>query len=99
MLKVQTRPVAMTEIDDPDEISRARAEGQQFDSNRAWFNAHADEIYAKYLGKRICVSQGEVFASDSSPEAIAMAKAAYPDDNGRFNFRISREKAIRINAH
>jgi len=95
---VKSRPasqIAITEISDPEELARSRVQRERSDRNWTWFNEHIDDIYATFLGKCICVSEGEVFAADTSLEAIAMAKAAHPDDDGRFIFRIPREKAIR----
>ena len=94
------RPPIVMEVDtDPEEIARARVRRQQFDRNWAWFEQHAAEIYSTYPGKHICIGGTEVFAADSAPEAMALAKAAHPDDDGRFHMFIPQKKMERIYAH
>jgi hypothetical protein len=95
------RPLTMEigEVTDPAELARARARREQFDRNMAWFEAHAVEIGEKHRGKHICIAGQELFVADTVQEALALAKAAHPEDEAPFFKYIYREKGIRIYAH
>ena len=96
----QQRPaVIMEEVTDPEEIAKAQAQRERFDRNWAWFQAHVPEIYSQQRGKCICIAGEELFAADTPKEAIALATAAHPEDEGRFVHYIPREKIIRIYAY
>ncbi|NUQ65599.1 MAG: hypothetical protein HUU20_24280 [Pirellulales bacterium] len=95
----ETVSVMMEEAVDPVELAEARAQRERFDRNSAWLQAHASEVYAKHRGKCICVAGEELFVADTAREAIARAKAAHPDDIGRFVHYIPKEKVPRIYAH
>ncbi len=77
----------------------ARVQRENFDRNAAWLHAHAAEVYPRYRGKCICIAGEELFAADTAKEALALATAAHPEDNGRFVHYIPREKLARIYAH
>lgn len=99
-MPVQQRPtVVMEEVTDPEEIAKAQAQRERFDLNWAWFQAHVPEIYSQQRGKCICIAGEELFAADTPKEAIALATAAHPEDEGRFVHYIPREKVIRIYAY
>ncbi|NOT57341.1 MAG: hypothetical protein HOP18_22285 [Deltaproteobacteria bacterium] len=99
-MPAQQRPaVIMEEVTDPEEITKAQAQRERFDRNWAWFQAHVPEIYSQQRGKCICIAGEELFAADTPKEAIALATAAYPEDEGRFVHYIPREKVIRIYAY
>jgi len=87
------------EINDPAVIDAARARRERFSRNAAWLEAHRQEIFARYRGKCICVAGQEAFVADTSPEAVAQAKFAHPDDDGRFIYRVPLDKAIRVYAN
>jgi hypothetical protein len=91
-------PVVMEEVTDPDELVRARAQRERFDRNAAWLQAHAAEIYPRYRGQHICIAGEELFVADSAEEAMALASAAHPDDDGSFIRYIPRERVARIYA-
>lgn len=94
------RPTLIVEeITDPMVLEAARGQRERFDRNVAWLEAHGDEIFAQYRGKCICVAGQELFAADSAPEALALARAAHPDDDGRFVYRVPTEKLIRVYAN
>jgi hypothetical protein len=94
------RPVLMMEgLTDPEFLAAALKRRERFDRNAAWLEAHGDEVFAKYRGTCICVSEGEVFASDSPLGALARAEAAHPEDDGRFLYQVPSEKAVRVYAH
>jgi hypothetical protein len=92
-------PIVMEEVTDPEELAKARAQRERFDRNSAWLQAHIVEIYARYRGKCICIAGEELFVADTPEEALALATAAHPEDDGRFLRYIPREKLDRIYAH
>ena len=92
-------PIVMEEVTDPEELAKARAQREHFDRNSAWLQAHIAEIYARYRGKCICIAGEELFVADTPEEALALATAAQPEDDGRFLRYIPREKLDRIYAH
>jgi hypothetical protein len=93
-------PVLMvTEITDPDELARADAQDDLFGRNLSWFQEHSEEISALHRGRWICIAGQELFAADTSREAISLARAAHPEDDGRFTYRVPEEKAVRIYAN
>jgi hypothetical protein len=89
----------MEELTDPGELAEARARRERFDRNWAWFEAHATEFYRSHRGKCICIAGEELFAADTPAEVLAMAKAAHPEDDGRFTAIIPKERLARIYAH
>ena len=92
-------PIVMEEVTDPEELAKARAQRERFDRNSAWLQAHIAEIYARYRGKCICIAGEELFVADTPEEALALATAAHPEDDGRFLRYIPREKLDRIYVH
>jgi hypothetical protein len=97
-MTVQQSPILLEEVTDPVELEQARAQDARFARNWAWFEVHAAEIYAAHRGKCICIAGAELFVADTPEEALAMATAAHPDDNGRFTRLIPRERMARIYA-
>jgi len=83
----------------PEEQTASRARSEQFDRNLNWFSAHAEELGSRFRGKCICIAGQEVFAADTASAVLAAAKAAHPDDQGRFVHYIPREKVARIYAN
>jgi hypothetical protein len=81
---------------DPEELEAALRRRDLFDRNAAWLEAHGDEVFEKYRGQCICVSSGDVFAAESALDALAMAEAAHPEDEGRFVYQVPAERAIRV---
>jgi len=90
--------MVMEEVTDPVELEQARAQDSRFACNWAWFEAHAAEIYAAHRGKCICIAGEELFAADTPEEALSLATAAHPDDDGRFTRLIPLERMPRIYA-
>ena len=91
-------PLIMEEVTDPEELACARAHRERFDRNAAWLQAHGSEIYPRHRGKYIAVAGQEVFTADSAEEALALAAAAHPEDDGSFLHYIPRERLARIYA-
>ncbi len=88
--------IVVEEVTDPVEIAKFRERWERADRNWAWFEAHAAGIYDAHRGKSICVAGQELFVADTGPEALALAAAAHPEDDGRFLLTIPREKRERI---
>ena len=99
MVEQQIPTVVMEEVTDPEELAKARAQDERFDRNFAWWQAHAAEVYTRYRGKCICIAGEELFVADTPAEALALAAAAHPEDDGRFVHYIPREKVARIYAN
>jgi hypothetical protein len=90
------RPLLMEEVTDPAELARARAQWERFDRNSAWLQAHASEVYTRHRGRCICVAGEELFVADTADEALALAAAAHPEDDGSFVRYIPKEKLPRV---
>jgi hypothetical protein len=99
MIRSAQSPIVMEEVTDPAELAKAFAQDARFEKNWAWFEAHAAEIYARHRGKAYCVAGQELFVADTPTEVLAMARAAHPDDDGRFTGYIPKERTYRIYAH
>ncbi len=95
-MEAPTNTIVMEEMTDPVEIERTRAQKHLFDRNWQWFVAQVPAIYETYRGKSICIAGQEVFAADTAKEALDLATAAHPQDNGRFLMHIPTEKMVRI---
>ena len=92
-------PLVMEIVTDPAELARSKARGQRFERNRAWFQAHAQEIGENCRGKCICIAGEQLFVADTPEEALAGARAAHPDDDGYCLHYIYMERAASIYAH
>jgi hypothetical protein len=88
----------MEEVTDPEELQRARRQRERFDRNAQWLQQHASEVYPQHRGRFICIAGEELFVSDTVEEAIALATAAHPDDDGWFTHYIPKQKLPRIYA-
>lgn len=90
--------IVMEEVDDPVEIARAQIRRAMFDRNFEWLARHALEVYEKHRGRHIAIAGEEVFAANTSEEALALASTAHPEDQGRFVQYLPREKMARVYA-
>jgi hypothetical protein len=99
MNKSAPTSVTLKWVTDPEELAKSRVQDERFERNWQWFKAHAAEIYPRYRGKCLCIAGQELFVADTPKEAVALATAAHPDDNGWFTRYIPREKGARIYAH
>jgi hypothetical protein len=99
MIKSNSPPFHLEEVTDPQELAAAQARRVQLEKNLAWYRSHADEICRNNRGKCICIAGQELFVAEDSPEAVALATQAHPDDRGWFIHYIPREKMPRIYAH
>ena len=98
MIVARQNTVVMEEVTSPDEISRSRNRRAQFDRNWAWFSGRAAEVYQAHRGKIICVSGEELFVGATTAEVVAAARAAHPDDDGRFTLIVPPEPMERVYA-
>lgn len=71
---------------------------KRFERNRAWLEAHASEVY-RHRGKFICIAGQQLFVGDTVQEVLAQARAAHPEDDGRFTQYIPKETGPRIYAY
>jgi hypothetical protein len=97
-MQEQSLPVEVEEVTDARELAAAAKLREQFDRNSAWLQRHISQIYAEHRGKCICVSGEEVFAADTVAEAVGLAVAAHPEDEGWFTRYIPIQKLTRIYA-
>jgi hypothetical protein len=93
----QTPAITMHEETDPVENAKAREQLARFDRNWDWIEEHASEVYS-HRGKHICVAAQQLFVGDSAEEVIAQARAAHPEDDGRFLQYVPKERLARIYA-
>ena len=91
-----TRPIVISEVTDPVELAKSRAQDERADRNSAWLQAHVPEIYAQHRGKFICVAGEELFVADDPKEVVVLARAAHPEDDGFLIRYIPRAKLERI---
>jgi hypothetical protein len=89
-------PIVPRWVTDPVELEKSRVQDERFERNWRWFEAHAAEIYPRYRGMCFFIAGQELFVADTALEAIALAAAAHPEDDGRFTQYVSREQTIRI---
>jgi hypothetical protein len=88
--------VVIEEITDPAEVARRRPAREAFGRNTAWLQAHWPELLPQALGKHVAVSGEQAFIADTAAEAIALAKAAHPDDPGLLVQYVRPEKGPRF---
>src|ERR1700722_8863010 len=96
---MENKLVVVEEELSPEELAQFHAQHERFKRNSDWLEAHGREVYAKHCGRHICVADGELFVADSTLEAVALAKAAHPEDNGRLVQYISPVPGPRIYAY
>jgi hypothetical protein len=83
-------PVQFEVVADAGELARSRKQDEQFDRNSDWLEAHAAEVYSKCRGQHVCVAGQELFVASSAEQALRLAHAAHPDDEGLLLRYISR---------
>ena len=87
------KQVVIEEVTDPAEIAAARAQRERSDRNAALLEAHAKEVYTRHRGKCVCVAGAELFVADTPEEAMALAQAAHPGDDGSFMRYVRKEES------
>jgi hypothetical protein len=91
-------PCLVEEVTNSEQLAEAREQRERYARNIAWLRTRSGEIFSRYRGKCICVAGEELFVADTPGEALALAKAAHPEDNGWYLRYIPREKVARIYA-
>ncbi len=99
MIVAKSTPVIMQIITDPEDNAQFHVKMERFRKNSDWLQAHIPEVYSRHRGKCICVAGQELFVADTGAEVVAMARKAYPEDDGFLLRYIYREKMERIYAH
>ena len=97
-MTVKQPSITMEEVTGPVELQKAQAQDERFKRNWAWCAVHTTEVYTAHRGKCICVAVAELSVADTPEGALALALAAYPDDDGRFTRLIPQKKMTRIYA-
>src|SRR5205823_363346 len=92
-------PIIIEEVTDPVELAKARAQDERFKKNWEWFKTQASEVYRIHRGKCLAIAGQELFVADTPEEAVALARAAHPKDDGMFTRIIRRERGGMIYAH
>jgi hypothetical protein len=92
------RTSILEELTDETELAKSNARQARFDRNLRWFQDHAAEIGATCRGKCICIAGEQLFVADAPQQAVALARAAHPDDDGFFLHYIYKERGARIYA-
>ena len=90
--------VIVEEVTDPEETARLRAQDERARRNSDWLQAHWPEIAPRARGRFLAVAGQEAFIADSPEEALALAEAAHPEDNGVLFQYVRPERGPRIYA-
>ncbi len=92
-----TEQVVIKELPADPELARLFERAHR---NLRWFNDHAVEweVFRRYRGRWIAVSEGELFVGESAEEATRLALARHPDDLPHVQW-IPKEKVDRIYAY
>jgi hypothetical protein len=99
MIAVRSPQLVMTEVTEPEENARIKAQRERFRKNSDWFQGHVPQVYAQHRGRFICVAGQELFVADTAPQVVATARKAHPEDDGLLLRYIPREKMERVYAH
>jgi hypothetical protein len=77
-------PLIIEEIDSPEVIARSQLQHERFRRNSEWLERHWGDLLPQAFGKHLAVAGQEAFLGDTVEEAVALAKAVHPDDDGMF---------------
>lgn len=83
----------------PEDNAPNLASDEQFRRNSEWLSAHWSDLLPGVRGRFIAVAGEEPFVADSPEEAIALARAAHPDDEGILIQYVIPERGWRIYAY
>jgi hypothetical protein len=72
----------LKEVTDPVEGARNRAREEQERREMHWLAAHWPDILTQACGKYVAVVDEQFFIADTAEQAIALAQAAHPDNDG-----------------
>ena len=96
--RTQPSGVKFEILSDPGELAQSRTQDEQFDRNSDWLERHAGEVYSCCRGQHVCVAGQELFVGATGEQALRLAGAAHPDDEGLLLRYIPRERVARIYA-
>jgi hypothetical protein len=91
-------PIFMEEVTDAEQLAEAQARRERYARNVQWLRDHAAEVFSCNRGKHVCIAGAELFVGDTAEEALARARVAHPEDDGRYLRYIPRERVARIYA-
>lgn len=69
-------------VDDPVSNARLKEQHERFKRNSDWLQSHWSDVLPQAFGKCLVVAGQQAFIADTGREALALAKAAHPDDTG-----------------
>ena len=83
----------------PEELAVFQAQHERAERNADWVNAHGAEVFAPNRGKHVCIAGCELFVADTVQAAVALGKAAHPEDDGLLLLYVPKVKRDVIYAH
>jgi hypothetical protein len=89
----------LEEVTDPDEIARHREVAEAGRRNSDWLEAHWGDLLPGARGRFVAVAGQQAFVAHTPEEAIALAKAAHPDDPGLLIRYVIPQRGWRVYAH
>ena len=90
--------LVITEVTDPEELALARKVHEQALRNSEWLQAHWGDLeHAR--GRFVAVAGQQAFVADTIEEAVALARASHPEDQGLLAQFVPPWKGPRIYAH
>jgi hypothetical protein len=92
-------PITMEYVTASAITEQDRARHERFQRNSDWLQAHWPDLLPQALGKHLVVAGQEAFIADTHAEALAMARAAHPDDDGPLSQYVLPHRGPRIYAH
>jgi hypothetical protein len=91
--------MVITEITDPQQLAEDRAVEEQTRRNGDWLQRNWSEVLPQARGKFLAVAGQQPFIADTMDDALALARAAHPDDRGLLLQYIRTTRGPRIYAH
>jgi hypothetical protein len=87
------------EVTDPVEVARFDAQDERARLNGDWLQAHWPELLPNARGKFLAVAGQEAFLAQSPKEALTLARAAHPQDDGVIVEYVRPERGPRLYAY
>jgi hypothetical protein len=87
------------EVTDSEHTARIRAQLERFSRNSDWLAANWADVLPQARGRHIAVACQQAFIADTPEQALALAKAAHPDDDGLLLRYVPAQLGPRIYAH
>jgi hypothetical protein len=81
---VQWPPTVVDDLTDPASIARCAAQHARGRQNADWLESHWGELLPGAYGKHVAVAGQEAFIAETASDAMALAAAAHPEDDGAF---------------